>query len=212
MDKFKELVKYSHMIARKELVHGSSGNISIKQGRSMLIKASGCVMEEARQKDFVSVDIETLSFKKKTSRPSCEFKMHAFCYRKRPDIRCVIHTHPLYATTLINCSVKPKLIGPEFVLAIGSQIGLIDYICPGTEKLAKKVEQAAVKNNVIYLKNHGLLCVGRDLQEAYTRTLLAEQMAKMQVLAISMGKNIKPLNVKQTKVLLKTLSYEDKTE
>ncbi len=206
MDKYRELIKYSRMLARDGLVHGSSGNISIRQGGSMLIKASGCFMEEAQRGDFVSVDIATLSSKKNSSRPSCEFRMHAFCYRVRPDIRCVIHTHPLYATTLISCSVKPKLAGPEFILGIGSEIGIIDYVCPGTEKLASKVGQAVAKNNVIYLKNHGLLSVGKDLKEAYTRTILAEQMAKMQVIAMSMGKKLKQISAKQIRMLLKSIS------
>ncbi len=206
MDKYKELIKYSHLIARRGLVQGSSGNISIRQGRSMLIKASGCFMEEARRVDFVSVGIETLSPKKKKSQPSCEFRMHAFCYQARPDISCVIHTHPLYATTLVSCSIKPNLIGPEFILGIGSEIGIVDYICPGTEKLAHKVGQVIAKCNVIYLKNHGLLSVGRDFKEAFTRTILAEQTAKMQVLALAMGKRINSLNAKQISLLLKTLS------
>jgi len=206
MDKYKELIKYSHLIARNELVHASSGNISIRQGRSMLIKASGCFMEEARREDFVNVDIATLSPKKNSFRPSCEFRMHAFCYRVRPDISCVIHTHPLYSTTLISCSVKPKLTGPEFILGIGSEIGIIDYICPGTEKLASKVGQVVAKCNVIYLKNHGLLSVGKNLKEAYTRTILAEQMAKMQVIAMSMGKKLQAISAKQIRTLLKSIS------
>ncbi len=206
MDKYKELIKYSRLIARNGLVHASSGNISIRQGRSMLIKASGCFMEEAGRGDFVGVDIATLSHKKNSSRPSCEFRMHAFCYRARPDIRCVIHTHPLYATTLINCSVKPELAGPEFILGIGSEICIIDYICPGTEKLASKVGQAAAKSNVIYLRNHGLLCVGKNLKEAYTHTILAEQMAKMQVIALSMGKKLKVISARQIRAFLKTIS------
>ncbi len=203
MDKYKELIKYSHIIARDGLVHASSGNISIRQGGSMLIKASGCFMQEAMREDFVSVDIATLRCNKNSSRPSCEFRMHAFCYRARQDIRCVIHTHPLYATTLISCSVKPKIAGPEFVLGIGSEIGVIDYICPGTEKLASKVGKIIAKCNVVYLKNHGLLSVGKNLKEAYTRTILAEQMAKMQVIAMSIGRKLEFISAKQIRELLK---------
>ena len=156
----------------------------------MLIKASGCFMEEAGKRDFVSVAIDALRCKKKSPRPSCEFRMHALCYQQRPDISCVIHTHPVYATTLVSCSIKPKLIGPEFILGIGSEIGVVDYICPGTEVLAGKVGRLIAKKNVIYLKNHGLLSVGKDFKEAYTRTILAEQMAKVQVLALTMEKRI----------------------
>ncbi len=114
--------------------------------------------------------------------------------------------YPIYATTLAACFVKPKLIGPEFILGIGSDIGVIDYIYPGTEKLASKAGQVIEKSNVIYLKNPGLLSVGKDSKEAYTRTILAEQMAKMPAISLSMGRNIKALNAKQISMLLKTIS------
>ena len=205
MDKYKQLIKYSHLLAQAGLVYGSSGNISMKNGKSMLIKASGCFMEQAKKQDFVNVDIATLKSSKKSARPSCEFRMHAFCYQARRDIAYVVHTHPIYATTLISCSVKPKLVCPEFIIGIGSEIGMVEYICPGTEKLAKKVAREIKYKNVVYLKNHGLLSVGKNLQEAYTRSILAEQMAKMQVIALSMKKNLKSISKKQIDFLLKTI-------
>lgn len=198
----KELISYSHLAAKQELVIGSSGNMSLKSGKDMLIKASGIFMSEAKSRDFLRVDLKNLKYKSKTLKPSCEAKMHAICYATRADINCVIHTHPLYATTLVSCSINPQLISPEFILAIGSGIKVVDYICPGTEKLATIVGNAVKNSNVIYLKNHGLLCVGKTLKEAYTRTLLAEQMAKMQIIGQLLGKKLKGISPKQAQELL----------
>jgi L-fuculose-phosphate aldolase len=200
--KIKELVKYSHLIACKELVLGSSGNISVKIQDKMLIKATGCYMSEAKPGDFMPVGIKNLKFNHKKLKPSCESRMHASCYKARPDINCVMHTHPLYATTLSSCSIKPKLISPEFILCLGTGLKVIDYICPGTRQLADTVGEAVKSANIIYLKNHGLLAVGKDLKQAYIRTLLAEQMAKMQIISSLLGKNLKGISSKQAAKLL----------
>ncbi|MFH1063164.1 MAG: class II aldolase/adducin family protein [Candidatus Omnitrophota bacterium] len=201
-DKIKELIKYSRIIAKQGLVLGASGNISFKQGKDMLIKASGLCMSEAKQSDFLSVELKNLKYKTKTLKPSCEAKMHAICYAMRADINCVIHTHPLYATTLVSCSIYPQMLSPEIILALGSGIKVVNYICPGTDKLAKTVGQAVKNANIVYLKNHGLLSVGKTLKEAYTRTLLAEQMAKMQIIGQLLGKKLKGISANQAKKLV----------
>ena len=202
----KELVKYSHLVAGEGLVAASSGNISVKQGGSILIKASGCFMEEAGIGDFLAVDLKTLGFCHSKLKPSCELKMHAVCYKGNAEIKCVMHTHPLYATTLINCSIDPEVLSPEFALSLGSGIEVIDYFCPGTEQLAESVGKAVKKANVVYLKNHGLLTVGKDLKQAYTRTVLAERMAKMQILSRLLGKRLKGISKGQAKKLIANLN------
>ena len=202
MKKREELVKYSRRIAAKHLVIGSSGNISAKKGAHMLIKASGVCFEDMELNNFVQVNLKTLHFDPKKNSPSCEFKMHAACYRTRPEINYVIHSHPLYATLLVSVGIKPQILSPEFVICIGNQVGVVPYICPGTEKLSKEVSRLIVKNNLVYLKNHGLVAVGKTISEAYQRTCYAEQMAKMQVLALAMNKKIKTISSVEIKKLL----------
>ena len=201
-NKTKQLVKYSQLSAEQGLVLGSSGNISLRLGKDMLIKASGLCMSEAKTSDFLRVGLKKLNYKSEKLKPSCEARMHAVCYDMRADINCVMHTHPLYATTLVSCLIKPCLISPEFILALGSEIKVVEYICPGTEKLAKVVGNAVKNGNIVYLKNHGLLSVGKTLKEAYTRTLLAEQMAKMQIIGQLLGKKLKGISTRQAKELL----------
>jgi len=202
MDIRKQLVSYSRNIARRELVLGSSGNISARSGTAMVIKASGTCMETARNADFLTVEIATLRYRHKTLRPSCELRLHAACYRSRPDIACVIHTHPLYATILASCSIKPVICAPEFMIASGGDVAVIPYICPGTPQLAQRVGSAVRNHPIIYLKNHGLLTVGATIAEAFMRTLIAEQMAKMQVISLMIGKKINSIGRHRKQQLL----------
>ena len=200
-----ELIKYSRHIAAKELVIGASGNISVKNGEGMWIKASGVCFEDIGLDDFVKVNLKTSKFSLKSKRPSCEFKMHLACYKVRSEINCVLHSHPLYATLLVTAGIKPRVLSPEFAVCIGSRVGVVGYLCPGSEKLAREASRSILNSNLVYLKNHGLIAVGKTIKEAYYRTCYAEQMAKMQVLALAMNKKIKAISRVEIKQLLSAI-------
>lgn len=187
----KELVKYANLLGKEELVAGPSGNISLRLGSKIIIKASGVWLEEARVSDFVELDLNKLNCKPEPLKPSCEWGMHLACYNARQDITCVMHTHPFYATFLASCSLRPKIFLPECIAYIGSRLAILPYYCPGTEELAKRHAFLIKKHNIIYLKNHGLLAVGSSLKEAFLRTMIIEKMAKMQIIAKVLGRNLK---------------------
>jgi len=180
---FRDLIRVARRVGAEGLVIGASGNISVRRGKTMLIKASGAWLEQATAADFVAIPLADAPAGGRGKRPSCEYRMHAACYLARPDITCVIHTHPLYATLLVTCGLTVRAISPEFSLSIGSEPGFVRYLCPGTAGLAHSVGKCAAEHNVVYMKNHGLVAVGASLDEAYMRTQLAEQLAKMHIIA-----------------------------
>jgi len=200
----RKLIKYAHLIAAKQLVIGSQGNISLKTNKQILIKASGVHLKKAREQNFISVDICTLTYKHERCRPSCELLMHTLIYRQRPDIKAVIHTHPFYAMLLISCSIKPKILMPEFILQVSKNFAILPFICPGTKKLAQKVADVARKTNVIYLKNHGMVVLGENLEKAFFRTRVCEQMARMQIFSLLLDKKMIPITKYKLTRLIKS--------
>ena len=54
-----------------------------------------------------------------------------------------------------------------------------EYALMGTNELAQVVAEASLKSNVILLKNHGVLAVGKTLLEAFDRMEVLENCAKM---------------------------------
>ena len=53
-------------------------------------------------------------------RPSSEIKMHLRVYKERPDVKSVVHAHPLYATTFAIAGIPlTQPIMPEAVFALG---------------------------------------------------------------------------------------------
>ncbi len=177
-DKIKtQLVEYSRKIARRHLVMGAMGNISIRAGKVVWIKRGGAWLERAGLEDFIAVGLasgRSLS----GSSPSKEVFLHLGCYKARPDIRAVVHTHPVMSTALATAGVSLDKRGMALCGAIGSQCAALPFYCPGSKKLAAEVQRAIKKANAIILANHGLVTVGRDLTRAYQRTLACEKEAE----------------------------------
>jgi L-fuculose-phosphate aldolase len=176
-----ELVRYGRKIAEKGLVVGPGGNTSIRLGKVVYLKASGIAFEEAKESDYVGVDLYSGEKISGRLKPSSEIMLHLGCYKERDDINAIVHTHSPYATAVATCSIELKTIFPEIVALIGKNIARIDYIIPTGYQLAKAVKEAIKTSNAILLSNHGIVTVGVNLRESYYRALLLEEISKLLV-------------------------------
>jgi len=93
----RELIDIGKRIAMEKLVVGPGGNISARMGDRIYIKASGSSFEDATEEDYIGVEIESGKTVDSDKRPSSEIWMHLECYKKREDVKAVIHTHPVYS-------------------------------------------------------------------------------------------------------------------
>lgn len=173
----KSLVQCSHKIAQKHLVMGAMGNISLRdpdRREWAWIKRSGVWLERAKTGDFLRVNIAHPE-PRIARKISKEINLHLGCYKVRPDINAAIHTHPVIATavgTILAKSSQKKLrIGQKS----GLKVTIIKYYQPGSRILAKAVKKAIKKADCVLMANHGLLSVGKSLQEAYNRTIKIEK-------------------------------------
>ena len=182
-----ELIRYGKMISGKNLVVGPGGNISFKDGNICYITPSGLDFNEIGLKDLVGVDIDTKLIVYGNKKPSSEISMHIKVYRARPDISVVFHSHPPVTIGIIGAGAKVSALFPDFALFLGREIPVIDYTTPCTEKLADMVSEVIVDSNAITMLKHGLIVVGKNFKEAWTRTVLVEETAKMIAAARSIG-------------------------
>jgi L-fuculose-phosphate aldolase len=183
----KELVYYGKKIVAKGLVVGPGGNISVRRGKVVYISASGYAFDEATEDVYVGVDIESGELVDGTKKPSSEVLMHLACYRKRPDIQAVVHTHPPLAIGVASSGQKLEPMFPDFV-AFLEKVHTLDYIIPTTKELADAVEAVIGDYNGVLLCNHGALTVGNNLKEAYLRTEIIEESARILIAAKTIGK------------------------
>lgn len=182
-----ELIRYGKMISDKNLVVGPGGNISFKDGNICYITPSGLDFSEIAPKDLVGVNIDTKLIIYGNKKPSSEISMHIKVYRARPDISVIFHSHPPITIGIIGAGAKVSALFPDFALFLGQEIPVIDYTTPCTEKLADMVSEVIVDSNAITMLKHGLIVVGKNFKEAWIRTVLVEETAKMITAARSIG-------------------------
>ncbi len=161
------------------LTTASGGNISLKVSEQNVLITPAALDKgiiSAEQIAVVSMDGENLT---PTYKPSIETAMHLEIYKKRNDVLAIVHAHPVYASlfTTINRKVNPNLIA-EARYMLGEPT-VAEYALMGTNELAQVVAEASLKSNVILLKNHGVLTVGKTLLEAFDRMEVLENCAKM---------------------------------
>lgn len=183
----KLLVDVGRRLYDKGYVPGTDGNLSILVEKStILITPSGTAKGHLHERDLVLVNIEgnLIAGDKK---PSSEMLMHLFAYARRPDIKACCHAHPPYATAFSVVGKQlPANILPEVVLSVG-QIALTEYAPPGTEMVPKSLEKFIKNHSAFMLKNHGVLTIGKDLEEAYHRMETVEHFAKILYIAQGSG-------------------------
>lgn len=173
-----ELIKYGKLIYSEGLVIGSGGNISARRGDTVYVKASGVSLGEGRLSDYNEIDLKTGRIKCFKGPCSIEIPMHIACYRARPDVGAVIHVHPVFSTAAGMTGKKLKYISYEFMVAMGSEVPIINYKKAGSLALAEGVKKAIKKHNGILLKNHGIIVVGKNLHQAYIRALALERACR----------------------------------
>lgn len=183
-----QLNTYGKKIVHKNLAVGPGGNISAREGNTMWISPSGFGLDEIGDDQWVPVDIETGLPDHPALRPSSEIAMHLYIYRKRPDIQAVVHTHPPVTIAMISSGHDEiPFMFPDHV-AIAGHLSSIDYVIPCTEELANAVVQAITPESTgLLLKNHGLVTLGTTLKQAYYRTEIIEDSARVYWMAKSLG-------------------------
>lgn len=178
----KELPAIGKKIDRYGLVIGEGGNISARRGRVVYIKRRNASMAAGKTADYIPIDVNTGKPIGHGCKPSTETPMHLACYRARKDVKAVIHTHPIFVTAMGISGISFKSLSYEARVYLKSSIAAVPYIKPGSAALGKTVGRAIKKHNAVILKNHGLVTVGKDIKEAFLRTLATERAALIYVL------------------------------
>jgi L-fuculose-phosphate aldolase len=163
------------------LVTGTSGNVSARTpGGDILITPSGLDCAVLEPEDVVLVDLEGQVLEGPLE-PSSETPMHIGIYRSRPQVDAVVHTHARYATTLSCLGWEiPAVHYMLTALSADGQVPLAPYASYGTEELAGYASEAlGESHNVCLLQNHGTIAVGKSTEEAFSRTIILEEMAEI---------------------------------
>ena len=167
------------------LNRGTSGNVSCREGEHVLITPSGVPVDEITPSRIVM-----LAFDGKVigiGKPSSEWQFHADILRARPEINAVVHTHAPHATAL--ACLREDLPPFHYMIAIagGDSVRCAPYALFGTDTLSQYAVEALHERKACLLANHGMITLGRDLDEAMTIAIELESLCQQYLIARQVG-------------------------
>lgn len=171
-----QLLKVAQKLAEFGLNKGTAGNCSVRYEDGFLVTPSGMGVEEMTPPDMVFVDFDGLAEKGK--KPSSEWRFHRDILQNRPEIGAVIHTHSMFATTL---ACLHKDIPPfHYMIAVtgADTIRCAPYALFGTQVLSDHALAALYHSKACLLANHGMIALGRDLDDALAVTVEVENLSE----------------------------------
>jgi L-fuculose-phosphate aldolase len=182
-----ELSLYGKRVLQERLATGAGGNLSARCDDTMLISPSGLSLEDVVPEQFVEVRISSGDIVGGILRPSSEVLMHLGCYRRRPDVRAVVHTHPQFTIALTSSGHDLRPMFADSIIYLGQNVPHLNYITVTTPELAIAVEEVIDDANCVILRNHGAITMGENLKQAFWRACTVEESARIQLLATLCG-------------------------
>jgi L-ribulose-5-phosphate 4-epimerase len=186
-----EVLAYAGKMVRHGFVAGRGGNVSCRiAGRDgVVITPSRADYDTLKVEDICVVDFDLIP-EDAARKPSVEAGLHVAVYRDRPEINAVIHTHQIFASVLSLIGWSVPSLFDEQVFYLGPTIELIPYAPSGSQEMIHNVRSALLSGcNAYILQNHGALCLGAALKEAFHNVQLLERAAQTYFYArLSKGK------------------------
>jgi L-fuculose-phosphate aldolase len=119
--------------------------------------------------------------------PTTETPMHLRLYRERGDIGGVVHAHPPLATSFAVAGKPLDLhLIPEAIIFLG-EVPLVPFQPPGSPELAEAIVPCLNEYDAVLMENHGVLCWGSDVEQAYHRLETVEFCAQVTMNAQVLG-------------------------
>jgi L-fuculose-phosphate aldolase len=181
-DAWEALVATARRTVSDGLVVGTSGNVSVRVGDTVLVTPSGVPYDRLTPDDVTGVDLDGRQVLG-TLVPTSELPMHLAVHGST-DARAVVHTHAVHATAV--STLVPELPAIHYMSgALGGPVRVAPYATYGTEELAENMLRALADRSACLLKNHGTISYGASLDQAYDRTAQLEWMCRLWLTASS---------------------------
>jgi L-fuculose-phosphate aldolase len=173
-----EIVAFGRKLVTANLTTGSGGNISaLDANGDVAITPSGIDYFDLTAEQIVVTDrggkCEGSGLK-----PSSELGFHLALYDLRADIRAVVHTHSVYATTF--ACLREEIPAVHYLVGYcGQRVRVAPYATFGTPELAAAITATIGGDQAVLLANHGLVAVGPTLSKAFAVAEEIELVARL---------------------------------
>lgn len=168
--------------------HGDNifGHVSVRaDGEDRFwMKAHHLGLEEITENDLLLLDREGNVLAGTRPRHT-EFPIHAEVMHARPDVRCVVHTHPPYSVAVGARRMGIRPVGHEGALFWPPGVPLFEEFTElvRTRQQGERVAAALGSGIALLLRNHGIVVAASSIALATIAAITLEKAAMMQLLA-----------------------------
>lgn len=179
------LLRVSTQLLAMGLNTGTAGNVGVRDGDGFLITPSGMPVAHTRAQDMVWMGFD--GSVRGEREPSSEWRLHHAILTSRHDVHAVVHTHSMFATTLACLRRDVPPIHYTMAVSGGRSIRCAPYTLFGTQACADAAVQALVGSKACLLANHGMIALGRDLDDALAVAVTVEGLCEQYWRALQVG-------------------------
>ncbi len=151
-----------------------------------MITPSGIPYPEIQVSDLVLLDLAGNQLAG-LRRASIECQLHRAIYQARTDVQAIVHSHAVFTSAIAVTRQDFPPVLDTFVAVFGGGLKTAAYAGIGTEQLAYNAVQALGQRSGVLLANHGAICTGHDLPQAFNNALFLEASAQTYIFAHMLG-------------------------
>ena len=182
------VVDACHVLFNEGQEHFHLGHDSAREPGSsvMCVKPTGIGLGDVTADDLaiVTLDGEKLDGPRPLHQ---EMPIHTEIYRRRPDVTCVVHTHPFYATALSVTGAQPKMVNQDSIPFVEGVPRYDSAALVVTREQGERLAGALGTRPLVLLKNHGIAAAGMSVQEAVFLAVSFDRSIRMQLVAEQLG-------------------------
>ncbi|MGJ5670293.1 aldolase [Rhodococcus aetherivorans] len=115
-------------------------------------------------------------------------RFHSWIYRARPDVQCIVHTHPFHVAALSMLEV-PLVVSQMDIAPLYDDCAFLPAwpgVPVGNEE-GEIITAALGSKKAILLAHHGHVVAGAGIEEACSLAVLIERGAELQLAAMAAG-------------------------
>ncbi len=185
-----EMCDIGQRIWMRQYCAGNEGNHSMRvEEDQLLCTPTGISKGFLKPEMICTVDMDGNHLNvNQEYRPTSEVLIHLEIYKKRGDVRAVVHSHPPHATAFALAGMPiPEGIHPEAELFLG-RVPFAGFAMPSKPALTESiVPLIKADTNAVVMGNHGVVCFGRSLEEAYYKLEILDAYCRILLLARPLG-------------------------
>jgi L-fuculose-phosphate aldolase len=118
-----------------------------------------------------------------------EWPIHAALFRARPEVTCVIHTHPIYSIAFAAIEQPLRSVSHEGAMFVPPDVPRFTLTSDliETPELGRALAETMGTALGCYLRNHGIAVAAASIEEATVAAINLERASQVQLLALSAG-------------------------